>query len=301
MGELTGQLRSFLGGRRYAVLATHDPDGGIHLTPIWFLFEDDRFYFASSSGSRKVKNVERNFSASVVVDAREPGRERWVSVSGQVEILRDGDAQSINARIRRRYLTPKALDRPIEAALRESDDVTLRLNADGVAVVERADRRVAGAVVPSGRPLDGDIDPTTAPAVDHGRDDRIGGALVKLSCDSSARRAVRSLLTEREAVMVRLFVRINVADYETWRKGYDQFYGERVAMGVMGAAAFQLVDDPNDVTIWHDFETAEVARAFVSSDALRNVMQRAGVQGEPQIWFTAESWRPAPSFASASS
>jgi PPOX class probable F420-dependent enzyme len=89
--ELTDKLRSFLGERRYAVLATHDPDGGIHLTPIWFLFEDDRFYFASSSGSRKVKNVERSFSASVVVDAREPGRERWVSASGPVEILRDGE------------------------------------------------------------------------------------------------------------------------------------------------------------------------------------------------------------------
>jgi hypothetical protein len=65
--------------------------------------------------------------------------------------------------------------------------------------------------------------------------------------------------------MVRLFVRINVADYETWRKVYDQFYGERAALGVMGAAAFQLVDNPNDVTVWHDFETAEVARAFISS------------------------------------
>ena len=91
--------------------------------------------------------------------------------------------------------------------------------------------------------------------------------------------------------MVRLFVRINVADYEAWREVYDDFYGERVAMGVMGDAAFQLVDDPNDVTVWHDFETAEVARPFASSDALRNVMQRAGVQGEPQLWFTAESWR----------
>ena len=57
----------------------------------------------------------------------------------------------------------------------------------------------------------------------------------------------------------------------------------------LGAAAFQLLDDPNDVTVWHDFETAEVARAFVSSDALRNVMQRAGVQGEPQFWFVTES------------
>jgi PPOX class probable F420-dependent enzyme len=125
--ELTDQLRSFLGERRYAVLATNDPDGGIHLTPIWFLFEDDRFYFASSSGSRKVKNVERSFSASVVVDSREPGRERWVSASGMVEILRDGEARSINARIRRRYLTPGALDGPIDDALAASDDVTLRL------------------------------------------------------------------------------------------------------------------------------------------------------------------------------
>ena len=96
--------------------------------------------------------------------------------------------------------------------------------------------------------------------------------------------------------MVRLFARINVADYEAWRGVYDEFYEERVTMGVLGAAAFQLLDDPNDVTIWHDFETAEVATAFVSSDALRNVMQRAGVQGEPEFWFTAESWRPDPSF-----
>ena len=70
-------------------------------------------------------------------------------------------------------------------------------------------------------------------------------------------------------------------------------------MGVMGDAAFQLVDDPNDVTVWHDFETDEVARAFGASDALRDVMQRAGVRGEPQIWYTTESWRPAPSSASS--
>jgi PPOX class probable F420-dependent enzyme len=127
VGDLTDSVRSFLGERRCAVLATHDADGRIHLTPIWFLFEDDCFCFASSSGSRKVKNVERELSASVVVDAREPGRERWVSASGPVEILRDAESQSINARIRRRYLAPDALDGPIDAALAASDDITLRL------------------------------------------------------------------------------------------------------------------------------------------------------------------------------
>jgi PPOX class probable F420-dependent enzyme len=127
VSDLTDGDRSFLGERRYAVLATLDQDGGVRLTPIWYLFEDDRFYFASSSGSRTVKNVERTSSASVVVDARDPGRERWVSASGPGEILRGSEAQSINTRVRRRYLAAQALDGPVEEELRKSDDVALRL------------------------------------------------------------------------------------------------------------------------------------------------------------------------------
>ena len=54
-----------------------------------------------------------------------------MSALGPVEILRDGEARSINARIRRRYLAPNALDGPIEAALAASDDVTLSLAPTG--------------------------------------------------------------------------------------------------------------------------------------------------------------------------
>ena len=89
--------------------------------------------------------------------------------------------------------------------------------------------------------------------------------------------------------MVRMFVRHNVADYDAWRKVYDEFDEERRPMGVTGDAVFQSVDDPNDVTVWHDFAGVDEARAFVSSDALRNAMQRAGVQGEPQIWYVNEA------------
>jgi PPOX class probable F420-dependent enzyme len=150
VGELTDGWRAFLAERRYAVLATHDPSGDIRLTPIWFLFESDRFHFASSSRSRKVKNIERSGFASVVVDSREPGRERWISGSGPVDIVRDAMAAAFNARVRRRYLAPEALEGPIEAALAASDDVTLRLapttwRSWTAPVVESPDRLFLGA------------------------------------------------------------------------------------------------------------------------------------------------------------
>jgi len=85
--------------------------------------------------------------------------------------------------------------------------------------------------------------------------------------------------------MVRMIVRHNVADYAAWRKGYDEFDAVRRPMGVTDEAVFQSLEDQNDVTVFHDFDTADSARAFISSDELRSAMQRAGVQGEPQVWL----------------
>jgi hypothetical protein len=88
--------------------------------------------------------------------------------------------------------------------------------------------------------------------------------------------------------MVRMFVRHEVVDYPAWRHGYDDFDETRRGMGVTGDAVFQAVGNPNDVTVWHDFETAEAAEAFISSAALQEAMAGAGVQGQPEIWLTEE-------------
>ena len=128
MSEPTDDIRAFLAERRYATLATQNRDGTIHLTPVWFLFDGERFCFESFSGSRKVNNLRRNPTASVVVDARPAGRERWVSASGSAEIIGGDEAQAMNSAIRRRYLTPEALDDSrIEPAFAASDDVTIML------------------------------------------------------------------------------------------------------------------------------------------------------------------------------
>jgi heme-degrading monooxygenase HmoA len=87
--------------------------------------------------------------------------------------------------------------------------------------------------------------------------------------------------------MIRMFVRHEVADYDTWRVGYDGF--DRGALGVTNHAVYRSLDDPNDVTVSHDFETEEAARAFASAGELEEAMRAAGVTSTPTIWFTTPS------------
>jgi heme-degrading monooxygenase HmoA len=96
-------------------------------------------------------------------------------------------------------------------------------------------------------------------------------------------------LGERRVVTVRLYVRHGVGDYAAWRAVYDDFDTQRRSMGVTGDEVFQSVDDPNDVTVWHDFDSEDSARAFASSDELREASTEAGVQGQPQVWFTSRA------------
>ena len=89
--------------------------------------------------------------------------------------------------------------------------------------------------------------------------------------------------------MFRLFVRHTVADFGAWRKGYDEFDEKRRSMGVTGDAVYQSIDNPNDVTVSHDFDTEQSARDLLSSEDLKTAMDNAGVQGKPEIWITSPS------------
>ncbi|HXK58494.1 MAG TPA: pyridoxamine 5'-phosphate oxidase family protein [Acidobacteriota bacterium] len=128
MRTLSDEQRAMLQARRYAILATHNHDGSIHLTPVWYLFENDTFYVGTSSQSRKARNLASQTDATIIVDVRKPGGEGWVYASGQVEIRTGEEAHKINSRIQRRYLTEAALEDPRTGPIFEaSDDITLCL------------------------------------------------------------------------------------------------------------------------------------------------------------------------------
>ena len=65
-------------------LATTRPDGRPHLTPIWFVYVDDRFYECTSSKAVKARNVRANAKASVALE------------SGDQPVIAEGDARVLS-------------------------------------------------------------------------------------------------------------------------------------------------------------------------------------------------------------
>jgi quinol monooxygenase YgiN len=88
--------------------------------------------------------------------------------------------------------------------------------------------------------------------------------------------------------MATMFAKHKVADYSVWKKAYEGFASVQKKGGVTAQAVYRSVDDPNEVTVTHEFSDADQAKAFVESPDLRDAMQKAGVVGQPTIWFAAK-------------
>jgi general stress protein 26 len=126
MAGLSDWGRTLLEGRHYATLATQNADGTLHQAPVWYLFRDEQLFVGTSSFTHKFKNVTARPTASLLVDVRTPGVERWIAGSGPVSILRGAESQAIVAAIHERYLTAEARQDPaVGPIFAGGDDVTL--------------------------------------------------------------------------------------------------------------------------------------------------------------------------------
>jgi heme-degrading monooxygenase HmoA len=88
--------------------------------------------------------------------------------------------------------------------------------------------------------------------------------------------------------MQHVLVRLKLEDYAKWRPVFDGLAGFRKASGSKGGRLFQKSDNPNEVAILFEWESLEKARQFYQSDELRQVMQRAGVSGPPDVQYLNE-------------
>ena len=122
--QLDPAFRELLQRRLIATLGTTSADGSIHLTAVWFLFENDSLFVATSSKSKKARNILASRKASLMIDARKPGSERGVSASGTAELISGDQSKEMNRRVHSRYMSAAAMADPgIEPVFASFDDV----------------------------------------------------------------------------------------------------------------------------------------------------------------------------------
>lgn len=110
------EIAGLLGGDLIARLAAVDADGYPHVTPLWFIYENETFYLASDSDMPHVARIRANPRVGLVVDVGSPQRvdgerpNRQVRIVGHAVVTSDDDG-SWTTRIWTKYH-----DAPIDPA-----------------------------------------------------------------------------------------------------------------------------------------------------------------------------------------
>lgn len=88
--------------------------------------------------------------------------------------------------------------------------------------------------------------------------------------------------------MASMFIRHRVADYARWKPAFDEHEPARRQATLTGHSLHRDADDPNVVVMAFRVNDLKRAKEFAVSEELRSTMQRAGVEGPPDIWFAED-------------
>ena len=72
MAELSERQQRFVEKARIARLGTVGSDGGPHIAPVWYRFEDGAFLVLTDRGSQKHRNIERDPRVTLCIDDDRP-------------------------------------------------------------------------------------------------------------------------------------------------------------------------------------------------------------------------------------
>ena len=88
--------------------------------------------------------------------------------------------------------------------------------------------------------------------------------------------------------MSNILVHHQVEDYNKWKPFFDEHSSFRAGMGSRGGKIFRNANESNDLFILFEWDNLENAKKFSQSDNLKEIMQKAGVKGMPDIYFVEE-------------
>jgi PPOX class probable F420-dependent enzyme len=113
------ELDAFLREQRTVICATIDRDGAPHLMPLWYVLREGDLWAWTYAASQKVRNLERDPRATLVVEAGEHYDElRGVMLRTEAVIERAADfVAALGFALYERYLATDRLPEEVRASI----------------------------------------------------------------------------------------------------------------------------------------------------------------------------------------
>lgn len=113
------ELDEFLHEQRTVICATIGRDGAPHVMPLWYLVRDGDLWVWTYAASQKVRNLERDPRATLVVEDGEHYDElRGVMLSTEAVIERDPDfVAALGLALYERYIQADELPEEVRASI----------------------------------------------------------------------------------------------------------------------------------------------------------------------------------------
>jgi quinol monooxygenase YgiN len=88
--------------------------------------------------------------------------------------------------------------------------------------------------------------------------------------------------------MATMLVQQKVKDFEAWKEVYDSANDMRASNGEISDQIYRDASDPNSLTVIFKWDSLEKAQKYAGSPELKAAMEKAGVEGPPNIYFLNE-------------
>ena len=86
--------------------------------------------------------------------------------------------------------------------------------------------------------------------------------------------------------MVNIVIRHKVENFEKWKPLYDEHASARKEAGCQSDYVLRNGEHPNDVVAVLVWDNLENFKKFSESEELKEAMQKAGVIGKPDFYFS---------------
>jgi quinol monooxygenase YgiN len=92
-----------------------------------------------------------------------------------------------------------------------------------------------------------------------------------------------------DMIMASMLVQQRVRDFSEWKRVYDSAADLRTSFGGLSDQIYRDVSDPNFLTVILEWDSMEKAQEYSQSPELKAAMEKAGVEGPPEIHFLNEA------------